>query len=235
MSKKTALMSWSSGKDSAWALHTALKNPELDIQGLFCTVNKKFERVAMHAVRIQLLTLQAERLNLPLKIIELPNPCSEEIYEDIMRQFVSKVQTQHIDQFIFGDLYLEHIREYRIQKLSGTGIKANFPIWLAPTTELAHTIIDAGTRAIITCVDPKQLSPDFVGREYDHAFIESLPAGVDPCGENGEFHSFVYDGPMFSSAIDVRVGEIVEREGFTFADVVLNTSTDAAETANNTH
>jgi uncharacterized protein (TIGR00290 family) len=217
---KRTLLSWSSGKDSAWALHVLRRQPSCEVAGLFCTVNQAFDRVSMHAVRVELLKLQAEKVGLPLQLIQIPYPCSNEEYETIMGGFVEGVKEQGIDCFAFGDLFLEDVRQYRVDKLAGTGIEPVFPLWGLPTPELALEMIALGLRAKITCVDPEQLSPEFAGREFDHAFLADLPAGVDPCGENGEFHSFVYDGPMFQGALPIQVGETVTRDGFTFTDIL---------------
>lgn len=213
-------MSWSSGKDSAWALHTLQQDPDIDVVGLFCTVNKAFERVAMHGVRIELLQRQAASIGLPLEILEIPYPCSNSDYEQVMGQFVARAQAGHIEHFAFGDLFLEDIRHYREEKLKDTGITAIFPIWGIPTKQLSRTMLDGGLRTVITCIDPKQIAEDFAGREYDELFLQDLPDSTDPCGENGEFHSFVFDGPMFKEKIDIRVGDIVQRDGFVFADVL---------------
>lgn len=218
--KKRTLMSWSSGKDSAWALHKLQQDPETDLVGLFCTVNREFDRVAMHGVRVELLQQQAARIGLPLEIIEIPNPCSNAEYETIMGQFVENAKNDNIERFAFGDLFLEDIRNYRETRLAGSGIDAVFPIWGIPTDQLSREMIGGGLRAVITCVDPKQTPVEFAGREIDHGFLDALPEAMDPCGENGEFHSFVFDGPMFSAPIDVIVGQIVQRDGFVFADVL---------------
>ncbi|MCV6636328.1 ATP-binding protein [Candidatus Albibeggiatoa sp. nov. NOAA] len=218
-------MSWSSGKDSAWALYQLLHNPEFEVVGLFCTINKKFNRVAMHSVRVALLKQQAAQIGLPLHIIELPFPCSNVDYEAIMGDFVAQVQRDEIDCFAFGDLFLEDIRQYREDKLQGTGIEPIFPIWGMPTDELSYQMIDVGLKAITTCVDPKQAPEHLIGQIFDKQFLQSLPDGVDPCGENGEFHSFVFDAPMFKQPIDITVGEIVHRDGFIFADVLPTAAT----------
>jgi uncharacterized protein (TIGR00290 family) len=201
--KKKTLLSWSSGKDSAYALYKLQQNPEIDLAGLFCTVNKKFDRAAMHGVRLELLKEQARNIGLPLEIIEIPYPCSNADYETIMKQFVERARNNQITNFAFGDLFLEDIRSYREERLKGSGIEASFPIWGIPTDELAREIIASGIKAVITCVDPKQISEDFVGRDYDDRFLAALPATVDPCGENGEFHSFVFDGPIFKRPVDI--------------------------------
>lgn len=213
-------MSWSSGKDSAWALYSLLQDPEIEVVGLFCTVNKKFNRVAMHGVRVELLLEQAKSIGLPIELLEIPYPCSNEEYERVMSQFVKKAKENHIECFAFGDLYLEDIRNYREQKLKGCGIQPIFPIWGQPTDKLSKKMIDSGLKTLITSIDPKQTPKTFIGEEFNEKFLSALPESIDPCGENGEFHSFVYDGPMFKKPIKVSVGEIVDRDGFLFADVL---------------
>jgi uncharacterized protein (TIGR00290 family) len=220
MAKIKTLMSWSSGKDSAWALFQLQSDPDIDLRGLFCTVNSKFQRVAMHAVRVDLLQLQAEHLGLPLQIIEIPYPCSNEQYEEIMAQFVNGSKDEKIEQYAFGDLFLDDVRRYREEKLEGTGISPVFPIWGRSTIQLAQEMVARGLRAVITCLDPKQLPEVFIGREYDAAFLNDLPQGVDPCGENGEFHSFVFAGPMFRNPMQITLGEVVHSDGFVFIDVI---------------
>lgn len=219
--KRKTLLSWSSGKDSAWALHVLRQMPDIDVVGLFCTINKHFNRVAMHAVRVELLQRQAQSAGLPLHLIEIPYPCSNEDYQHVMGQFVAEAQLSNIECFAFGDLFLEDIRHYREERLQGSGITAIFPLWGIPTDQLAHTMFENGLKAKITCIDPKQLDSSFAGRDYNPAFLADLPVHVDPCGERGEFHSFAYDGPMFSKAIPLSVGEIIERDGFVFADLLI--------------
>ena len=214
-------MSWSSGKDSAWALYKLQNNPEIDLVGLFCTVNKKFDRVAMHGVRVELLQKQADSIGLPLEIIEIPYPCSNIDYEKIMGKFVKKAKQDKIEHFAFGDLFLEDVRNYREEKLKDSGIKAIFPIWGTPTNELSREMINSGLRTVITCINPRQTPKEFIGKEFDDSFLDSLPETIDPCGENGEFHSFVFDGPMFKEQINIVVGDIVQRDDFIFADVLL--------------
>lgn len=218
--KSKTLMSWSSGKDSAWALHTLQQDPAIDLVGLFCTVNKEFDRVAMHGVRVELLQEQAKSIGLPLEIIEIPYPCSNADYEEIMSQFVERSKIDNIEFFAFGDLFLEDLRKYREDKLEGSGIRAIFPIWGLPTDKLSREMIVSGLRTVITCIDPKQTPKEFVGKEFDDSFLDSLPETVDPCGENGEFHSFVFDGPMFENKIEISLGDIVDRDGFIFADIL---------------
>ena len=218
--KRKTLMSWSSGKDSAWALHTLQQDSSIELTGLFCTVNKEFDRVAMHGVRVELLKLQAERIGLPLTIIEIPFPCSNEQYSEVMGQFVETAKRDQVQCFAFGDLFLEDIRRYREAQLVSSGIEPIFPLWGLATDVLARQMIDAGLRAVITCIDPKQTPENVAGEEFTAALLERLPASVDPCGENGEFHSFVFDGPMFQHRIDVQVGEVVTRDNFVFADVL---------------
>lgn len=218
--KKRTLFSWSSGKDSAWALHTLQQNPDIDIVGLFTTINEAFDRVAMHAVRSELLENQARSLGLPLNKISLPYPCLNDQYEAIMTDFVSSAKTDGIECFAFGDLYLEDVRRYREDKLADTGITPIFPLWGKPTKELAEEMISNGLRAVVTCIDPKHLSLELSGSEFNHAFLSRLPSNIDPCGENGEFHSFAYDGPMFNEKINIAVGETVVRDGFIFSDLL---------------
>jgi len=213
-------LSWSSGKDSAWALHVLRQQSDVEIVGLLTTVNESADRVAMHAVRAELLRLQAAATGLPLHVVGIPSPCSNERYEAVMGAFVERARTEGINAIAFGDLFLEDIRQYRVQKLVGTGIEPLFPIWGIPTDHLARTMIAGGLRARLTCVDPKQLGKDFVAREFDHALLSDLPPNVDPCGERGEFHSFAYAGPMFSAPLAVKSGELVERDGFVFADLL---------------
>jgi uncharacterized protein (TIGR00290 family) len=214
--------SWSSGKDSAWALHLLRQDPSVEVVALVTTLNEQFDRVAMHAVRHQLLDLQAASVGLPLWTVPLPWPCSNEQYEARMRDLCARAIAEHVDAMAFGDLFLTDIRAYREKQLAGTGLTPLFPVWQIPTADLARTMIASGLRAKITCVDPKVLPATFAGRDFDSQFLADLPPGIDPCGENGEFHSFVYDGPVFRQPIKVSVGEIVERDGFVFADVCSN-------------
>ncbi|HEY0466540.1 MAG TPA: hypothetical protein VGC79_20165 [Polyangiaceae bacterium] len=217
---RKVLLSWSSGKDSAWALHTLRQRTDLEIVGLLTTLNESADRVAMHAVRSQLLRAQAAALGLPLHALGIPSPCSNEQYEAVMSAAIARAQADGVTAIAFGDLFLEDIRRYRVEKLLGTGIEPLFPIWGIPTDRLAREMIAGGLRARLTCVDPKQLAPSFVGREFDSALLGELPPGVDPCGERGEFHTFAYAGPMFSAPIAIQSGEVVTRDGFVFADLL---------------
>jgi uncharacterized protein (TIGR00290 family) len=215
-----AWVSWSSGKDSALALHETLAADEVEVVGLLTTVNASADRVAMHAVRRTLLEAQAAALGLPLHVVELPWPCSNDVYEDLMRGAVATAHDDGVRNVVFGDLFLTDVRAYREQALAGSGITPLFPLWGRPTGELATRVAEVGIRAVVTCVDPRQIPADLCGRWYDAAFRQDLPASADPCGENGEFHTFVAAAPEFDAALDVRVGDVVERDGFVFADVL---------------
>lgn len=213
------LLSWSSGKDSAWALHTLRQTPGVELIGLVTTINEDADRVAMHGVRRTLLEAQARAAGLPLHTIPLPYPCSNDIYAERMTAFIDKARALGTEAMAFGDLFLEDIRAYRVTQLSGTGITPLFPLWQQDTHALARQMVSAGLRAKVTCVDPKRLPRDIAGRDYDATLLRDLPSGTDPCAENGEFHTFAYAGPMFSEAIDIATGEVVERDGFVFADL----------------
>lgn len=217
---KRVLLSWSSGKDSAWALHLLRKDPDVELVGLLTTLNRAASRVAMHAVRETLLEAQSRAAGLPLHKVYIPQPCSNEDYEAAMAEAIEDAKRDRVTHVAFGDLFLEDIRAYRVDKLAGTGVEPLFPCWGLDTTALSQQMVEAGLRAVITSVDPKQLSPGFAGRVYDEAFLADLPDGVDPCGERGEFHSFTFAGPMFDAPIAIAHGEIVERDGFVFADVL---------------
>jgi len=216
-----ALLSWSSGKDSAWSLHVLRTRQEVEVAGLLTTVNEVHSRVAMHAVRVELLEAQAEAVGLPLWKIPIPSPCSNAEYEAAMLAAVERAKREGIGSVAFGDLFLEDIRRYREERLKETGVAPIFPIWAMPTRELAYEMVKSGLRARVTCVDPKQLPESFAGREFDARFLADLPSDVDPCGERGEFHTFAYDGPMFERPVPVKSGEIVKRDGFVFADLLL--------------
>ncbi len=217
---KKVWLSWSSGKDSAWTLHQLRQQGNYQITGLFTTLNQVFDRVAIHAVRRSLLKKQARAAGLPLRLISLPWPCSNAQYEGIMEETWLAAVESRATVIAFGDLFLNEIREYRVKQLKDTGLEPIFPLWNLPTSALAEEMIDSGVRAKLTCVDPKQLDGGFAGRDYDLSLLAELPPGVDPCGENGEFHSFAYQGPMFHHPLEVRVGEIVKRDGLVFADLV---------------
>ncbi len=217
-SPRTILISWSTGKDSAYALHKIRENNEYNVVGLFSTITEEYDRVSMHATRHALLKKQAEALNLPLYPIFIPAVCTIETYENRMQAFLESKMMREITHIVFGDLFLENVRRYRESTLATTHITPLFPLWGKNTTMLATEMIDAGIKAVVTCVDPKKLDASFAGRPFNEKFLSDLPADVDPCGEHGEFHTFVYDGPLFKNPIPIFVGEIVEREGFVFAD-----------------
>lgn len=216
---KKVLLSWSSGKDSAWALQLLRGQADVEVVGLLTAFNGAHDRVAMHAVRRMLVQEQSERVRLSLWPVELPWPCSNAQYEELMSAVCSRAVDEGVEAIAFGDLFLEEIRAYRETQLQGTGLEPLFPLWELPTDKLAREVVRAGLKAKLTCVDPSKLNRSFAGREFDAALLEDFPEDVDPCGENGEFHTFVYDGPMFERPIDIEVGEIVERDGFVFADL----------------
>ncbi|HMC30928.1 MAG TPA: ATP-binding protein [Candidatus Angelobacter sp.] len=219
---KKIWLSWSSGKDSAWALHVLRQQGEYEIAGLITTINSAFDRVAMHGTRRELVEMQADAAGLPLIKAPLPWPCSNVDYEAAMKKVCEQALMQGVSAIAFGDLYLADIRAYREQQLKGTGLEPLFPIWQIPTDKLAQQMIAAGLRAKLVCVDPKQLDAKFIGRDFDLQLLSELPSGVDPCGENGEFHSFVYGGPMFSRQLPIAMGEKVERDGFCYCDVLAD-------------
>jgi uncharacterized protein (TIGR00290 family) len=213
------LVSWSSGKDSAWMLHVLKQDPSIEIGGLLTTMNEQFDRVAMHAVRRRLLEAQANAAGVPLRTVQLPWPCSNEQYEERMRVAVAQAVAEGFTHVAFGDLFLEDVRKYREEKLAGTGLTPLFPIWGIPTDHLATQMVDSGLRSVLTCINPKHLDRSFAGRQFNRELLDDLPAGVDKCGERGEFHSFAWDGPMFNTPVSIEVGEVVDRDGFVFADV----------------
>jgi uncharacterized protein (TIGR00290 family) len=221
MAKSKVLISWSSGKDSAWLVHTLRRMPEYEIGGLMTTMNAAANRVTMHAVRLSLLEAQATALGLPLRTVYIPSPCSNEIYDRAMGDAVRRVVEEGFTHVAFGDLLLEDVRRYREERLAGTGLTPLFPLFGLPTHVLAHTMIEAGLRARITCVNPKVLPRKFIGREFDVTLLDELPPDANPCGENGEFHTFAYAGPMFSAPVPIESGVVVERDGFVFADLHL--------------
>ena len=219
MAKPKTLVSWSSGKDSAWMIHVLRQRGDVEIGAVLTTINEAFGRVAMHAVRTELLEAQAEALELPLWTAPIPFPCSNDAYERAMARVVERAVAEGFTHVAFGDLFLEDVRRYREERLAGTGLTPLFPLFGAETRTLAREMIVAGLGAILTCVDPNALDPSFAGREFDARLLDDLPPPVDPCGERGEFHSFAYRGPMFRTPITVTLGEIVDRDGFTFADL----------------
>jgi uncharacterized protein (TIGR00290 family) len=218
---RRVLLSWSSGKDSAWALYRLQLDPTVEVVGLLTTFNSEFNRSAIHGVRQQLLRMQAEAAGLPLIEIPLPWPCSNQQYETIMGDSLQSACNQlQMDAVAFGDLYLEDIRSYRETQMQGTGLELLFPLWQIPTAELAQQMIAAGLKAAITCLDPRAMPADFAGRQFSSKLLEELPESVDPCGENVEFHTFAWDGPMFKYPIPVVAGEVVTRDGFVYSDLL---------------
>ncbi len=220
MTRPKALLSWSSGKDSAYALAEVRRADDLEIVGLLTTVTAAYDRVAMHGVRRALLEQQAEAAGLPLVVVELPAPCSNAEYEARLGAALARARAEDVVHVVFGDLFLEDIRAYREVQLAAHWMTGVYPLWGRETRALAREMVASGIRARLACVDPRQLDRAFVGRVFDEALLEALPAGVDPCGERGEFHTFVTHGPMFSRPVEVSVGEVVEREGFVFADLL---------------
>ena len=206
MTRPRAILAWSSGKDSAWALHVLQQQQEVEVVGLLTTINEHFDRVAMHAVRSELLRAQALAVGLPLHPVAIPWPCSNEDYEAAMSNAVAHLKKDGVSGMAFGDLFLQDVRQYREDKLRGTGIEPVFPLWGIPTPTLARQMLDGGLRARLTCIDSKQLAAHFAGREFDADLLRDLPAEVDPCCERGEFHSFAYDGAMLNHAVPIRTG-----------------------------
>jgi uncharacterized protein (TIGR00290 family) len=215
---KRVLMSWSSGKDSAWALHILRRDSSLELCGLLTTLNTEFDRVAMHGTRRTVLEAQAAAAGLPLWIVRLPWPCTNEIYEQRMAEACRRALDEHVDAVAFGDLFLEDVRAYRERQLAPTGLEPLFPLWQIPTDALAREMIAGGLRARLSCVDTQQLSAEFAGREFDASLLRDFPPEVDPCGERGEFHTCVYGGPMFTDPLPIETGEIVIRDRFVYAD-----------------
>jgi uncharacterized protein (TIGR00290 family) len=214
------LVSWSSGKDSAWLIHVLRSMPDIEIGALLTTVNESAQRVAMHAVRTELLQAQADALGLPLWAIHIPHPCSNETYERAMAAAVARAVAEGFTRVAFGDLFLADVRRYREERLAGSGLEPMFPLFDADTPVLARLMIESGLKARLTCVDPRVLDPSFAGREFDAQLLSDLPSDIDPCGERGEFHTFAYDGPMFNGPIPIASGIIVQRDGFVFADLL---------------
>ncbi len=217
-------LSWSGGKDSSLALQKLRRRGESEVTGLLTTVTEDYDRISMHGVRRSLLDMQAERLELPLDVVHIPRDSSNSVYEERMGKALEKLRSEGVSKIAFGDLFLEDIRRYREGRLKEVGMTAIFPLWRSDTTELAHSFISSGFRAIVCCVDTRKLDRNYCGAEFDDDFISSLPPGTDPCGENGEFHTFVYDGPIFSSGIKVKRGETVVREDFCFTDLKAESS-----------
>lgn len=220
MARTKVWLAWSSGKDSAWTLHTLRQSADFEVAALLTTINRDASRVAMHAVRQELLDLQAAALGLPLVKVPIPAHCTNPIYEAAMEAAMAQARADGIYHVAFGDLFLEDIRRYREEKLHAVGMTPIFPIWGIETRALAREMVSSGLRAYLTCVDPKQLDRNFAGRQFDNQLLDELPLHADPCGEKGEFHSFTFAGPMFPSPLRVAPGEIVERDGFIFADVL---------------
>ena len=220
---KRVLVSWSSGKDSAWLVHVLRQSDDVQIAGLLTTINESVDRVAMHAVRAELVEAQAGALGLPLTKVGIPSPCPNDVYEQAMAAAVARAVADGFTHVAFGDLFLEDVRRYREEKLAGTGLSPLFPLFGADTSALARQMIAGGLRARITCVHPPVLDASFVGREFDAALLDELPPDVDPCGERGEFHTFAYRGPMFSRDIPIESGIVVHRDGYVFADLVART------------
>ncbi len=218
--KRKILLSWSSGKDSAWTLHVLRQRGDVEVVGLLTTINTHFQRVAMHGTRHALLKAQATAARMPLWEVPLPWPCSNDIYEEAMSAACASAVQQGISAIAFGDLFLEDVRRYREDRLRDTGLEPMFPLWGRDTRQLIREMLDAGLRARIVCADPSKLTGDFIGRDLDYDLLSRLPAAVDPCGENGEFHTFVYDGPMFRVPIPIERGETRETAGFVYADLV---------------
>jgi diphthamide synthase (EF-2-diphthine--ammonia ligase) len=220
--KPKILVSWSSGKDSAWMLHVLRQSGAWDIVGLVTTVNTAFGRVSMHGVREELLEQQADAAGLPLWKVPIPYPCPNESYESAMRDLIHRATEHGGTHFAFGDLFLKDVREYREKQLAATGISPVFPLWGLDTRRLAQQMIADGLRAVLTCVDPRQIPAAFIAREFGSALLNELPPTADPCGENGEYHTFCYAGPMFNRPILVRTGQVVERDSFIYVDILPN-------------
>jgi uncharacterized protein (TIGR00290 family) len=220
MARPQALIAWSSGKDSAWALHEVRRAGDFEVVGALTTVTDEFARVSMHGVREDLLQAQLAAAGLLAIVVRIPYPCPNEIYERNMAAAIEAAKARGVTHMIFGDLFLEDVRAYRERQLEGTGIVPVFPLWQRPTAPLAREMIAAGVEAHLSTVDLKKLPAAFAGRRFDAALLDALPAGADPCGENGEFHSFVSAGPMLKSRVAVKVGDTTERDGFAFADLL---------------
>ena len=220
MTKPKGLVCWSSGKDSAWALETVRRCNNIDIVGLLTTLTEGYERVSMHGVREEILDRQAAEAGLPCMKVRIPPGCVNADYEKAMALALAQARERGVRQVVFGDLYLEDVRRYREDRLRGSGIEPVFPLWGRETRDLAREMLAGGLRATVVCVDPRRLAPAFAGESWDARFLDALPPGVDPCGENGEFHTCVTAGPMFDRPLDVERGAVVSRDGFVFADLV---------------
>ncbi|MCG8554899.1 MAG: adenine nucleotide alpha hydrolase [Proteobacteria bacterium] len=220
MARPKAIVAWSSGKDSAYALHVARQHDVVEVVGVLTTLTDGYERVSMHGVREELLDLQVRGIGLPCTKVRIPSPCPNEVYERQMGEALEELRADGVTHVVFGDLFLRDIRAYREAQLVRVGMQGVFPLWLRDTPTLAREMVQSGMCAVVTCIDPRVLGREFAGRRFDDALFGDLPENVDPCGENGEFHTVVVAGPMLASPITVDVGPIVERDGFVFADVV---------------
>lgn len=216
------VLSWSSGKDAAWALHTLKETPGIEVVGLVTTISETYDRVITHGVRHELVQAQARAAGLELTVVSLPNPCSNEVYKQRMADLVARLRERDVEAMAFGDIFLEDVRAYREKNLEGSGITPLFPIWQGKgqSRVLAEQMIAAGLRARIVCLDPRRLPHDFSGREFDHALLADLPPDVDPCGENGEYHTIAYDGPMFESPVGITLGATVLRDEFVYCEIL---------------
>ena len=220
MGKPKAWIAWSSGKDAAWALHVVRQTGDIEIIGLLTTITEPFRRVSMHGVREELLAAQTKVVALPVHRVSIPNPCPQDAYDAAMRRVLQDAKAEGITHVVFGDVFLADVRAYREARLAEAGLAAHFPLWMRDTAALAREMIEGGLRATVTCLDPKKMPRELAGCRFDEALLARLPDGVDPCGENGEFHTFAWDGPMFDKSIEVKVGRTVERDGFVFTDVL---------------
>jgi uncharacterized protein (TIGR00290 family) len=220
VSRKKVWLAWSSGKDSAWALHLLRGTDGIQVTALHTTVTEPYARVSMHAVRVSLLEAQADSAGLPLHKVLIPAPCTNEVYEAAMAEALGEARGQGVSAIAFGDIFLADLRDYRERQLARVNMEALFPLWHRDSHALAAEMMRAGLRAYVTCLDPRKLPVDLIGAAFDEAFLARLPAGIDPLGENGEFHTFAWDGPMFRNPIPVTLGESVLREGFLFQDLL---------------
>ena len=218
----TVSLWWSTGKDSAWALHRLIRDPNIEVERLITTITPAFGRVAIHGTRVEILEAQAEAVGLPVERVELPYPCSNAEYEAAVEPVVRQAEAEGVNHMAFGDLFLEDVRAYRERLLEGTSISPIFPIWGQDTHSLAAQMLEEGVEAFITSLDPRRLDASLAGARFDAAFLEALPGSVDPCGENGEFHTCVTAGPVFRESLELRVGEVVERSGFLYADLLAD-------------